>query len=138
MKKSLIDIKDAIDGYAVMSLELEKMFNNILIRKVPLNWETYAYPSLKPLGSWFKDLIARMEFMSLWLTSDTIPSYWVSAFYFPQGFMTAVLQTYARKEKIPIDELVFETKVLKTGPEGITEAPVDGNLFSNFRCEHSR
>ena len=132
MKKSLLDLKDAIDGLSVMSLELEKMFNNIMIRKVPANWEVHAYPSLKPLASWFKDLISRIEFMASWLKNDQLPSYWVSAFYFPQGFMTAVLQTYARKEKIPIDELVFQTKVLPTGPEEITDIPADGILIPDI------
>lgn len=129
MKKTLLDLKDAINGYAVMSLDLESMFNMIFIRKVPLNWEAHAYPSLKPFASWFKDLIERVEFMNQWLEKDQMPSYWVSAFYFPQGFMTAVLQTYARKETIPIDELVFETKVLSQAPEELTEVPVNGRLL---------
>lgn len=128
LKKSLVDLKDAIDGYAVMSLELENMFRNISLKKVPANWEASAYPSLKPLGSWFADMVERIDFMRNWLANDQMPSYWVSSFYFPQGFMTAVMQTYARKEKIPIDELVFQTKVLRTGPEQITEIPADGTF----------
>ena len=28
--------------------------------KVPVNWEKWAYPSLKPLGSWVIDLIHRL------------------------------------------------------------------------------
>lgn len=121
-----------------MSYELEKMFNMIYIRKVPENWEFYAYPSLKPLASWFKDLLDRVVFIETWIKKGQMPSYWVSAFYFPQGFMTAVLQTYARKLKIPIDELVFETKVLTQGSEEITEVQVDGRLSLIFRREYPR
>lgn len=138
LKKSLVDLKDAIDGYAVMSLELENMFKNISIKKVPANWESAAYPSLKPLGSWFADMLERIDFMRDWLVKDQMSSYWVSAFYFPQGFMTAVMQTYARKEKIPIDELVFQTKVLRARAEDITEVPEDGKRLSDSRCEHPR
>lgn len=109
-----------------MSLELENMFNSFLIKRVPPNWEKHAYPSLKPLSSWFKDLVQRVEFFGSWLERDEMPSYWVSSFYFPQGFMTAVMQTYARKKVIPIDELVFQTKVLMMDPHDVTEVPADG------------
>lgn len=109
-----------------MSSELELMFNNIMIKKVPPNWNKWAYPSLKPLASWYEDLVERINFFKVWLEKDQMPSYWVSSFFFPQGFMTAVLQTYARKEIIPIDELVFQTKMLDKDPAEITEIPENG------------
>jgi len=43
-----------------MSLELETMFFCFLNKKVPDNWENVAYPSLKPLASWYEDLIKRL------------------------------------------------------------------------------
>jgi dynein heavy chain len=33
--------------------------------------------------------------------------YWLPAFFFPQGFLTAVLQIHARKTKLPVDSLSF-------------------------------
>lgn len=39
-------------------------------------------------------------------------SYWMSGFYFPQGFLTGVLQGHSRSYKIPIDTLSFKFKVL--------------------------
>lgn len=83
MKKTLIELKNAINGTVVMSLALEKMFDSFLLRKVPELWENVAYPSLKPLGSWVSDLIARIQFMKEWSEKDNISSYWVSAFFFP-------------------------------------------------------
>jgi dynein heavy chain len=44
MKTSLINLGEAIKGTYVMTLELEKMFNNIIDKKVPLLWENVAYP----------------------------------------------------------------------------------------------
>ena len=114
-----------------MSQMLENMFNAMAIKKVPANWESIAYPSQKPLGSWFADLVERMEFMKRWVDTDYLPSYWCSAFFFPQGFMTAALQSYARQTKIPIDKLVFETRMLGEMGADITEGPDIGiSIFS--------
>lgn len=38
-------------------------------------------------------------------------------FFFPQGFLTAILQEHARKAKIPIDELSFSFKLLENEEE---------------------
>jgi dynein heavy chain len=34
--------------------------------------------------------------MKDWLEKGTPNSFWLPAFFFPQGFMTATMQTYAR------------------------------------------
>lgn len=38
-------------------------------------------------------------------------SYWVSAMFFPQGFMTAAMQSYARRTHIAIDSLMFRAEI---------------------------
>ncbi len=69
----------------VMSEELERMYTSFLINALPGLWENAAYPSLKPLGSWVKDLILRIEFINLWMLNGAPKSYWISGFFFPQG-----------------------------------------------------
>lgn len=62
--------------------------NNI----VPDLWKARSYPSLKPLSSWFEDLVKRTEFFRSWMMMDGRPkAYWLPAFFFPQGFLTSVL-----------------------------------------------
>lgn len=39
------------------------MYQNILNNQVPKSWEAVAYPSLKPLASWIKDLNERVSVM---------------------------------------------------------------------------
>lgn len=56
MGKSLDQLIKAISGTVVMSMDLELMFNKFIDAKVPDNWVKFAYPCLKPLASWFKDL----------------------------------------------------------------------------------
>ena len=40
-------------------------------------------------------------------------SYWLSGFYFPQAFLTGILQAHARKFLVPIDKLKFDFQTLK-------------------------
>ena len=116
-----------------MSMELEMMFNDFLNNKVPLQWVKAGYPSLKPLSSWVPDLLLRLEFISQWLYHGPPNTYWLPSFFFPQGFMTATLQTYARKTATPIDTLSFRTHILDCFDDGIKEAPSDGvNMHGLF------
>ena len=113
MKSSLEELQKAIKGLVVMSSELDSMYLSMLNAQVPANWEKKAYPSLKPLMSWFRDLLERVEFMDQWLTQGPPPCFWISGFFFPQGFMTGVLQTHSRKHKVAIDMLNYSFKVLE-------------------------
>jgi len=97
MRHTLDQLDRAIQGTVVMSMELENMASRFLDDKVPAQWENVGYPSLKPLKSWVPDLIKRVEFLTKWLLEGPPDTFWVPAFFFPQGFMTAALQSYARK-----------------------------------------
>lgn len=76
-----------------MSNALDTMYQCLINNQVPENWKAKSYPSLKPLYSWFTDLDARVEFFRAWLnlTEGRPKAYWISAFFFPQGFLTSVL-----------------------------------------------
>jgi dynein heavy chain len=133
MKRTLVELQKAIRGDVVMSFDLEKMYNSFLNSKVPGNWSSVSYPSLKPLGSWVRDMIKRVEFMHNWLTHGPRPTYWLSAFFFPQGFMTSALQVYSRKTRIPIDTLKFRADVINKNSDQITQAPEVGvNIHGLF------
>ncbi|KAG8512932.1 Dynein heavy chain 6, axonemal [Galemys pyrenaicus] len=105
---SLETLNKAIAGLVVMSEEMEKVYNSFLNNQVPSLWSNTAYPSLKPLASWVKDLILRTAFVDLWLKRGQPKSFWISGFFFPQGFLTGTLQNHARKYNLPIDELSFK------------------------------
>lgn len=52
--------------------------------QVPAAW-LKAYPSLKPLGPWTRDLLMRIEQLAKWI-ADTYPRvYWLPGFTYPTG-----------------------------------------------------
>jgi len=60
-----------------------------------------------------KDLRQRIEFMNEWRTSCVPNQFWMPGLFYPQGFMTGVLQTHSRKENLAIDRLNFAFKVME-------------------------
>ena len=109
-----------------MSLDLESMYNSFVLNRVPLLWSNVAYPSLKPLGSWIEDLQSRLKFMSSWLRNGEPLVFPLPALFFPQGFLTGVLQTHARKYLISINSLKFSFQVLT--PSEISEVSAESSL----------
>ena len=112
MKKSLVDVDKAVKGIVVMSGPLEKLGESLVFGTIPLMWKAKSYPSFKPLAGYVQDLLARLEFLRLWLEDEPPPTYWISAFFFQHAFMTASKQNYSRAETIPIDAIGFQFEML--------------------------
>ena len=135
---TLKDVCKALKGLVVMSETLETLCNNIYINVVPQVWAAKAYPSLKPLSAWVTDLVARIEFLQKWVDQGIPTVFWISGFFFPQAFLTGVLQNYARKFTLPIDQLSYEFKVMETRTEEIKQRPADGCYVRGLHLEGAR
>jgi len=104
-------LKKAIKGLVVMSEDLEEIYNGFINNQVPKMWSSASYPSLQPLGAWVTDLVLRLKFIQSWLVDGQPASFWMSGFYYTQGFLTGTLQEHAREHGIPIDTLAFKFEV---------------------------
>ncbi|RYY33074.1 hypothetical protein EON62_04620 [archaeon] len=138
MRSSLEQLRKAVKGVVVMSSALETMYNSFLFQRVPPAWEAAAYPSLKPLGSWVHDLYERLAALQRWLTRGPPTAFWISGFFFPQGFMTGALQMYARKTRIAIDTLDFRTQMMDFDETRVTAPPRDGVYIYGMYMEGAR
>lgn len=65
MRVSLESLEKAIKGIVVMTPELEESFIAIFEGRVPPIWGK-AFPSLKGLANWTRELIQRVEYFSDW------------------------------------------------------------------------
>jgi dynein heavy chain len=48
-----------------MSVNLQTISNDILNGKTPQCWKLKSYPTLKPLGGYIIDLIARLKYLQV-------------------------------------------------------------------------
>jgi dynein heavy chain len=139
MRRSLQEIRKAIKGLVIMSNDLDMMYQAILNNAVPSLWRDAGYPSLKPLAAWFHDLKERVNFLRKWLANGRPEAYWLSSFFFPQGFLTAVLQSYARKYGVPIDTLNFSFEFQNFADiESIEDQPDEGVFIYGLFMEGCR
>jgi len=128
------ETKKGIQGLVVMSSELDNIFNAVAEGKIPPVW-TKTYPSVKPLGAWMRDLVQRVEEMNLWIQGTYPKCFWLSGFTYPTAFLTAVLQTTARRNTIPIDTLSWDFTIINLDESELTQAPKEGVYVKGIYLE---
>ncbi|KAJ1520022.1 hypothetical protein ONE63_004252 [Megalurothrips usitatus] len=135
IRDSLKELQKAIRGEVVMSTQLEEILDCIYEGRVPSAW-LKTYSSMMPLGSWTRDLIFRVEHFSRWSQTTHPPTlFWLAAFTFPSGFLTAVLQTSARFLAVSIDILSWEFNVIQMEENSIVNAPDEGVYIRSMFLE---
>lgn len=85
-------------GELTMTSDMESLQNAVFLDMVPDSWNMRAYPSMSGLTMWFIDLLARIRELDTWSSDFLLPSVvWLAAFFNPQSFLTAIMQTMARR-----------------------------------------
>ena len=71
--------------------------------------------------------VSRVDALKKWIDEALPRCFWLPGFTYPTGFLTALLQTSARKNGIAIDTLSWEFPVVNTSAPSITQHAKDGS-----------
>jgi len=125
VRNSLADIQKAVKGLILLSDALDMVGQSLFVGKVPAMWLKKSFPSLKPLGSYVKELCERVDFFQKWINEGPPVVFWLPGFFFTQAFLTAAKQNYARKFKVEIDKVNFDFEMMDK-PGDCETRPEDG------------
>lgn len=100
---------------------MEDLSNAVFMDQVPPLWIKHAYPSTLGLGSWYADLLLRARELETWTADFILPSaVWLAGFFNPQSFLTAIMQSTARRQELPLDKMCLQCDVTKKTKEETT------------------
>lgn len=92
---------------------MEELGNALFLDDVPESWTRRAYPSMSGLAAWFVDLLMRIKELESWTSDFCLPNVvWLSGFFNPQSFLTAIEQSMARKNEWPLDKMALQVSTL--------------------------
>jgi dynein heavy chain len=137
LEKSLKELKSGLDGELTISDRMQSLMDSLSNNKVPESWAAVAYPSLRPLDTWVTNLLERCAQLTAWTQDLTQPKVvWLSGLFNPQSFLTAIMQSTARKMQWPLDKMTLVAEVTKKmRAEEIDVGAREGAYVSGFFLE---
>ncbi|NXK40473.1 DYH17 protein, partial [Piprites chloris] len=139
IRRSLKELDLGLQGELTITSEMEELANALFYDSIPESWTRHAYPSLLSLGTWYADLLLRIRELEVWATDFVLPAtVWLAGFFNPQSFLTAIMQSTARKKQWPLDKMCLATEVTKKTREDITFPPREGSYVHGLFMEGAR
>merc|ERR1712194_335560 len=118
-KSTLEDLQLAIAGTIIMTSDLQDALNCIFDARVPPKWLSKSWLS-PTMGLWFGNLMNRSAELSSWLNQGRPKSYWLTGFFNPQGFLTAVQQEVTRRHQgWALDQVQVCTEIIAKEKEDV-------------------
>ena len=139
MKRSLRELDLGLKGELTISSDMEALSNSLFLDQIPPAWTKLAYASMNGLSAWYADLLIRIKELETWTSDFNLPnSVWLSGFFNPQSFLTAVMQSTARKNELPLDKMCLVCEVTKKCKEEMTQPPKEGACVHGLYMEGAR
>ncbi|XP_039357486.1 dynein heavy chain 17, axonemal isoform X15 [Mauremys reevesii] len=139
MRRSLKELNLGLKGELTITTDMEELSNALFYDNVPDFWTNRAYPSLFGLGAWYADLLLRVRELEAWTTDFALPTtVWLAGFFNPQSFLTAIMQSMARKNEWPLDKMCLSVEVTKKNREDMTAPPREGSYVHGLFMEGAR
>uniref|UniRef100_A0A6I8PBB0 Dynein axonemal heavy chain 17 n=1 Tax=Ornithorhynchus anatinus TaxID=9258 RepID=A0A6I8PBB0_ORNAN len=139
IRHSLRELELGLKGELTMTSAMESLQSALYLDTVPEAWTKRAYPSMSSLAAWFLDLLSRIKELEMWTGDFGLPaSVWLSGFFNPQSFLTAVMQAAARRNDWPLDKVSLQCDVTKKSREDFGAPPREGAYVHGLFMEGAR
>ncbi|XP_056142990.1 dynein axonemal heavy chain 11 [Lampris incognitus] len=139
IKRSLKELDLGLKGELTISPNMEALQMALFTDCVPDSWSRLAYPSSKTLTHWFTDLMSSCCELDSWTQDLVLPAVvWLSGFFNPQSFLTAIKQSIARKNRWPLDKMTLTVDVTKKNKEDYGHPPREGAYVHGLFMEGAR
>ncbi|XP_030612273.1 dynein heavy chain 5, axonemal [Archocentrus centrarchus] len=125
VRSTLTDLRLAIDGTIIMSEDLRDALDCMFDARIPRLWLRLSWPSAT-LGFWFSELLERNQQLSAWISTGRPNQFWLTGFFNPQGFLTAMRQETTRSNLSrgwALDTVVLSNDVTRMMREDVTAPP---------------
>jgi len=139
IKLTLKELDLGLKGELTITTAMEELSNALFMDEIPEAWNAKAYPSMLGLGAWFADLVQRIKELEQWTTDFNLPNVvWLAGLFNPQSFITAVLQSMARKNEWPLDRMTLLVDVTKKNKDDFNSPPREGAYVHGLFMEGAR
>ncbi|XP_051263760.1 dynein axonemal heavy chain 11 isoform X9 [Dicentrarchus labrax] len=139
IRKSLNELDLGLKGELTISSRMETLQSALFTDSVPDSWARLAYPTTNTLAQWFNDLMCSCRELDSWTQDLVLPAVvWLSGLFNPQSFLTAVLQSIARKNQWPLDKMTLIVDVTKKTKDDFGHPPREGAYIHGLFVEGAR
>ncbi|XP_039266995.2 dynein axonemal heavy chain 8-like [Styela clava] len=126
VRTALTDLQLAIEGTIIMNEALRDTLNSIFDAVVPESWRKISWDS-STIGFWFTDLLDRNAQFRTWLFDGKPNQFWMTGFFNPQGFLTAMRQEITRNHQgWALDNVTLHNDVTRMLKEDVLSPPDEG------------
>ncbi|XP_008556957.2 dynein axonemal heavy chain 5 [Microplitis demolitor] len=126
VQSTLTDLKLAIDGTIIMSQGLKVALDSMYDARIPEKWQKISWESAT-LGFWYTELLERDSQFRHWCAHGRPNVFWMTGFFNPQGFLTAMRQEVTRAHKgWALDSVVLQNLITRYNKEDIKEQVQEG------------